>query len=106
MIEFKNVKYIPVYKASENKIRNLKTVTPLKTGKANIITIDNITYIPLHVVPYEHRRAFKPKKRVNTSSRSVIKINNVNYVPIYHKKMKSIEVEGKIYIPVHKANPV
>lgn len=94
MIKFENVKYIPVYKASENKIKKLKTVTPLKTGKANIITIDNITYIPLHVVPYEHRRAFKPKKRVYISSKLVIKINNVNYVPVSHKKMKPIEVEG------------
>jgi len=64
VIKFENVKYIPVYKAPKNKIKKLKTVKPLKTGKSKIINIDNITYIPLHVVPYEHRRAFKPVKRV------------------------------------------
>ena len=60
-----------------------------------------MTYIPLHVVPYEHRRAFKPKKRVFPSSKPVIKINNVHYVPVNHKKIKPIEVEGIVYIPVH-----
>jgi len=34
VIKFENVKYIPVYKAPKNKIKKLKTVTPLKTGKS------------------------------------------------------------------------
>lgn len=73
---------------------------PTKSGKIETIKIDGITYIPLHVIPHEHRRNFKPKKRIIPFSNPVIKINNRHFVPINHNKIKPVEIEGVVYIPV------
>ena len=77
------------------------------TSKTDVNTfkVGNTTYIPTSVIPNTYLPIFKNqpvKATPKTVSQYVININDKTYKPITNETTKSVKIDGKLYIPVHR----
>lgn len=71
----------------------------------NTFKVGNTTYIPTNVVPSTYLPIFRNqpvKATPKTVNEYVINVNDKTYKPITNETTKSVKIDGKLYIPVHR----